>query len=921
MAVGKELFKLWGVIGMAGVEKTNKELKKIDRQARKVQREMDKMGRRGVAVGKTLMKGFTLPLAIAGGALVKFGADFNKAMTRSTAIMGDLSESMEKEMKKAAIDVSKVTSASAKEAAEAYFFLASAGLDAAQSVAALPKVAKFAQAGAFDLARATDLLTDAQSALGLSSKDTATSMRNMQRVSDVLVKANTLANATVEQFSESLTNKAGAALRLLGKDIEEGAAVLAVYADQGLKGAAAGEALNISMRDLQKAAINNKTAFKKARVEVFDSNGEMKNMAEIVGDLEGLLMGMSDEGKKATLMQLGFTEKSINATMALLGTSDAIREYEKGLRDAAGTTDEVAKKQLKNFWDQLGLLKDRLIAVGLTTGKFAELGSKVLIPVLDKIVTAVEKVGKWYNSLNAQSKKTVKGLVLIAAAIAPIVFLVGKLMIAAKALVPVFVALKTSTSLWGASLFTIKASILSVTLIIAGLIALGWVWVTQWDTLSAQVEAIWAKVTLVIAQAVTWIAQKVADGMLKALDIIEVAGRIIPGFSEKIKQAKIDILLFKAAMYKDLAKQKQQTTALNEQVTKTDAMTEAIGKQIEKTKELLGLKDEQIKKTQTQTDLNEEESESEEKKNEIVNTGAQDRLDFEKGVQDQLNQLKLDEMDQLLVERDQKLAIAEMLNADIYAVEELYALKIAALKDKLADEEKKKKERNLKEGLREASKIGNKLNSILATFSDNRLKRIDLEEQKKIAAIERSGMTEEAKERAIAKIQADAEKERRKAERQRAIREKVAALFNIAINTASAVVEALPNIPLAILVGALGVAEGVAVATTPLPFQEGGLIQGSPEGVLAQVGERDQTELVLPLESGIDLFIDGLLDKLTEIELPTFGAPEPALAGVPAGGNTYLQVGTLIADDRGIKELERRLDTVRIAENQRKGFQ
>jgi len=103
------------------------------------------------------------------------------------------------------------------------------------------------------------------------------------------------------------------------------------------------------MRDLQKAAINNKTAFKKARVEVFDSTGEMNNMADIVGDLEGLLMGMSDEGKKATLMQLGFTEKSINATMALLGTSDAIRRYEKGLRAAAGTTDEVAQKQLNNF--------------------------------------------------------------------------------------------------------------------------------------------------------------------------------------------------------------------------------------------------------------------------------------------------------------------------------------------------------------------------------------------------------------------------------------------------------------------------------------------------------------------------------------------------------------------------------------------
>ena len=65
-------------------------------------------------------------------------------------------------------NLSAEATASAKEAADAFFFLASAGLDGKQSIAALPIVAQFAQAGAFGLARATDLLTDAQTALGLS---------------------------------------------------------------------------------------------------------------------------------------------------------------------------------------------------------------------------------------------------------------------------------------------------------------------------------------------------------------------------------------------------------------------------------------------------------------------------------------------------------------------------------------------------------------------------------------------------------------------------------------------------------------------------------------------------------------------------------------------------------------------------------
>ena len=181
---------------------------------------------------------------LAGGAITAFSglflksfAGFDDALNQSLAIMGDVSDAMRKKMAQAAKDVALTTRFSAKDAAASYFFLASAGLDAKQSIEALPQVAQFAQAGMFDMAQATDLLTDAQSALGLTVRDdVAANMRNMVRVSDTLVAANQKANASVQQFSEALTNRAGAALRALGKDVEEGVAVLAAYADQGEKG-------------------------------------------------------------------------------------------------------------------------------------------------------------------------------------------------------------------------------------------------------------------------------------------------------------------------------------------------------------------------------------------------------------------------------------------------------------------------------------------------------------------------------------------------------------------------------------------------------------------------------------------------------------------------------------------------------------
>ena len=337
---------------------------------------------------------------LAGGAITAFSglslksfAGFDDALTQSLAIMEDVSDAIRKDMAKAAKDVALTTRFSAKDAAASYFFLASAGLDAKQSIEALPQVAQFAQAGMFDMARATDLLTDAQSALGLTVKDdVAANMRNMVRVSDTLVAANQKANATVQQFSEALTNRAGAALRALGKDVEEGVAVLAAYADQGEKGQRAGEQLNIVLRDLQKSALDNRSAFDQAGVTVFDASGEMANLGEIIGDLEDHLAGLSDEQKRVALTTLGFQERSLSSLVTLMGTSDAIRDYEAALRDATGTTQSVAEKQLQSLAAQFDLLKSHVEVAMINIGG-------AIAPLVETLFGPLRAALSWVSGL------------------------------------------------------------------------------------------------------------------------------------------------------------------------------------------------------------------------------------------------------------------------------------------------------------------------------------------------------------------------------------------------------------------------------------------------------------------------------------------------------------------------------------------
>ena len=291
--------------------------------------------------------------------------EFEDALNQSLAIMNTTVAQQEK-MTQAARDVATSTRISATESAESFFFLASAGLDAEQSIAALPQVAKFAQAGMFDMSLATDLATDAQSALGLTVNDASQNLENLTRVTDVLVKANTLANASVQQFSEALTTKAGAALKVVNKDIEEGVAVLAAFADRGVKGAEAGDKLNQVLRDIPRATAKNSEEFAKLGLSMFDTEGNMKNVADIIEELDRVLGPMSDEMKAATLDQLGLNRGVADAVKILSGAGNQIREYEAALRNAGGATQEVADKQIDSLQGQADILRDRFAVLGAT---------------------------------------------------------------------------------------------------------------------------------------------------------------------------------------------------------------------------------------------------------------------------------------------------------------------------------------------------------------------------------------------------------------------------------------------------------------------------------------------------------------------------------------------------------------------------
>lgn len=320
--------------------------------------------------------GYMFVTYLGGRALFQFFRDateefnkFDRGLQRSIAIMEGVNGSIKKEMAQTALQVSRELNIAATDIAEAYYFLASAGLTAEQSLKALPAVALFAKSGLLDLNTATELLAQSQSALGMRSDDANENLAQMVRLMDVLAMADNQSQASIEDFAAALTNKAGASLRLFNKDVEEGGAALAILADQGVKGRIAGERLDIFIRQVTQSAVRNREEFEAYGIQVFDSAGKMRNFADIADDLTRALGHLSDEQQVVALEQLGFQVRTVAVVKQFIGMGDRIREYEADLRRAGGTTRRMADTQLEAFGEKLGLIKQRFLEASIELGE------------------------------------------------------------------------------------------------------------------------------------------------------------------------------------------------------------------------------------------------------------------------------------------------------------------------------------------------------------------------------------------------------------------------------------------------------------------------------------------------------------------------------------------------------------------------
>ncbi len=233
--------------------KTEQSLKKLAEESAKTNTALKKIGDIGntlttvggqiSSLGESLTKKITVPLAAIGTASVLTGMDFDASMSKVKAISGATGDNFEA-LRSKAREMGSKTKFSATEAADALSYMAMAGWDTNKMLDAIEPVMNLAAASGEDLARTSDIVTDAMSAFHLPASEAA-------RFSDVLAAASNNANTNVGLLGESFQYIATSA-GTYQFSIEDTAVALGLMANAGIKGSQAGNNLKNALVNLTK---------------------------------------------------------------------------------------------------------------------------------------------------------------------------------------------------------------------------------------------------------------------------------------------------------------------------------------------------------------------------------------------------------------------------------------------------------------------------------------------------------------------------------------------------------------------------------------------------------------------------------------------------------------------------------------------
>lgn len=440
--------------------------------------------------GQNMTAKVTTPIAAGFGAVIKTTADYEAEMSKVQAISGANADEME-QLKSKAREMGEQTKFSATESGQAFEYMAMAGWKTEDMLDGIEGIMNLAAASGEELGTASDIVTDALTAFGLSAEDSG-------RFADILAAAASNANTNVSMMGESFKYVAPVA-GALGYSMEDVAIALGLMANSGIKADMAGTSLRNMFNRMAKPTKESAEAMDRLGVALYDDEGKMYTFREIMDTLrksfgeinmtaeeydnrldildqaleDGTLtqkkydkeleelnkqaFGAEGAEKARAAAMLGGT-RAMSGLLAIANASvddyqqltnaidnssqamammtdgsivplnEALESGQEIVKEYDGAAAAMAGTMLDNVSGDVTILLSQLQELAISLGE-------LLMPLLREITGMLQDAVTWLNSLDDDTKQTIMTVAAVVAAVGPVLIIIGSVVSAIGSIV------------------------------------------------------------------------------------------------------------------------------------------------------------------------------------------------------------------------------------------------------------------------------------------------------------------------------------------------------------------------------------------------------------------------------------------------------------------------------------------------------
>ncbi|MCL2671965.1 MAG: phage tail tape measure protein [Clostridiales bacterium] len=404
-------------LGKAG-EECGKKVDKVDQTLGKVSATLSK-------VGKGLTTYVTGPIIAAGTAVAKFGMDFEYAMSKVATLAGGADMG---KLRQEVLDISNATGIAAAQLAEAQLEALSSGVSADQTYNILMASAKAAKGGFTDALNAVNGLTNALNAYGIAAE-------HSEELANKFLITQNLGKTTFDDIAANIGKVAPTAYSA-GMSIDELLASVTALTSMGIATETSMVGIKAALSNIIKPSKQAQDEAKRLGLEFSVAALQSKGWAVFLDEVN-----TKTEGNLDSLGKLFGSTQALNSILTLTSNNGGALMAEALAEMEANTT------ALNDAYELMIDNTSTRLQMSLNEAKNAAISFfDALAPIIETGAKVISGIAQKLSELDDVSRKNVVTVALVAAAIGPLLLLLGKTVGAINAIQTALVAMGVSAN-------------------------------------------------------------------------------------------------------------------------------------------------------------------------------------------------------------------------------------------------------------------------------------------------------------------------------------------------------------------------------------------------------------------------------------------------------------------------------------------